>query len=164
MYCRFCGKELVNEAFACPSCGGLVHPLPKENIQPAQTERKEKVERLSHIFSKIGMILNIVAFGVCLLSLTCFFGFAYVKGWETVEEGIAWMLLWLYAWMASVSVGATACEFATAGFILGLIQKHNEKVKKRAICTFIASIIITLTAMFGFFFIFFTLENLPITL
>lgn len=162
MYCRFCGKELVNEAFVCPDCGGLVRPLQKENIQPAQTERKEKLEKLSHIFAKIGMILNAVSFGVCVLSLTCFLGFAYIEGWQTPEEGIAWALLWLYSWMASVAIAGTACEFSTAGFIMGLIQKHNEKVKKFAVGVFVASIVLTLVSMFGFFFIFLTLENSPI--
>ena len=164
MFCRYCGKELIDEAYVCPACGGLVRPLPRVQTQsaPAQPERKEKLEKLSHIFAKIGMIFNAVAFGMCMLSLICFLGFAYVKGWQTPEEGIAWAFFWLYSWAGAVVVASASCEISTAGFVLGLIQKHNEKVKKFAIGVFVASIILTVVAMFGFIFIFLITENVPI--
>ena len=148
MFCRYCGKELIDEAYVCPDCGGLVRPLPsvQTQAQPAQPERKEKLEKLSRVFAKIGLIMNAVAFGMCVLSLTCFLGLRF-GAWVNESEGFAWALLWLYSWMISVGVASISCEVSTAGFVLGLIQKHNEEVKKFAIGVFVGNLAVMQAAV-----------------
>ena len=69
MYCKHCGKEISDEAIACPGCG---HPTKVD-----RSARKEKVPsardpRLSNPSMIAGFVLSAIAFvaGVILLSLS----------------------------------------------------------------------------------------------
>lgn len=69
MYCKHCGKEISDEAIACPGCG---HPTKAEH-----SARKEKIlsardPRLSNPSVIAGFVLSAIAFvaGVILLSLS----------------------------------------------------------------------------------------------
>lgn len=160
MFCRHCGKQLADEAYVCPSCGGLIRPLPTVAPAPAVAapQRKERLERLSKIFTKIGIIFNAVAFGLVILtwiglvismiSLDGFYSHAYEAEYDLVI--LYGVLLCVYAWIFSVLVSAIGFELSTAGFVLGIIQKYDEGIKRKSTVVFIWGIILFTVSFLGY--------------
>lgn len=148
MFCRHCGKELCAQAYVCPACGALVRALPVVQTEPTAPQRREKLERLSRTFSKIAAVFNGIAFGFLLLligsTIICFTA-------TNNDQAINGFFLFLCAWVYGVLTAAAAAELATAGFVLGLIQKHNEEVKKFSIIIFVVSLVLLVTNTFGWF-------------
>ncbi|MBE7079141.1 MAG: hypothetical protein E7380_04725 [Clostridiales bacterium] len=146
MFCRHCGKEVFDEAFVCPSCGGQLRHIP--TAQPApQTNRRAKFAKVSRILSTVTAILNGVALGFWLMKIIgTVIGF---KGGETGEHVGAWMMV--YGWIFSMIFALIACEAGTAGFVFGLIQKDNRKVKRFAIIVFVVSVVLATVGVFDLF-------------
>lgn len=67
MYCKHCGKEISDEAIACPGCG---HPT---KCNHARKERPSMQDpRLSNPAAIAGLVLSAIAFvaGIVLLSIS----------------------------------------------------------------------------------------------
>ncbi len=169
MFCRHCGREVMKEAYICPSCGGAIKPFPQTDYfaQPAETPQKGKprLQRLSRIFSNLGAIFNGIGLGFFLLQIVGWViifavnGYTgahqnaegIVYGWYTDILLLATMFI-LYGWIFSLIFVAIAAEAATAGFVMGLIQAEDKAVKKRGIVIFIVTMVTTLLAVgFGSF-------------
>ena len=146
MFCPYCGKELIEEAYICPDCGALVRELPKEQTQsaqstPSQPSRKEKLEKVTRVFATISVIANAVAIAFFVLSI-----FAKAFGWigeTSVEADELWFSFWKYGWFLTVMT----LEISLAAFILGCIQKYNAKVKKFAIGVFVGNLAVMQAAV-----------------
>ena len=67
MYCRICGKEVLNEAIICPHCGCSLEKVPpaKEIPTPSKT----------NVFCILGFILACVSLIIDLLCLFSLSGF-----------------------------------------------------------------------------------------
>lgn len=145
MFCRYCGKEILDEAVLCPHCGVMVKKinLPAQNAaqsqpvaQPVQqtpscAEKKDEIKktRLARVFGVVSSVFS----GLSLLF---------------VLSGFATML---YYWMgssyyyddgsfgAAIFMGLIALGTGIASFILGLRQK-NAGVRYISTVIFVASI------------------------
>ena len=69
MYCKHCGKEISDEAIACPGCG---HPTKVDRHGRNEKVLTKKDPRLSNPSLIAGFVLSAIAFvaGVILLSLS----------------------------------------------------------------------------------------------
>lgn len=162
MYCKYCGKEVSEHAFVCPACGGLlgeivpVQTQTKEAAQnvPAQplkttsqeesgtqtTERKH--ERLAKLSKTFGILsLSFAGATACILLFATLGGLItqYGTGTESwLSDGVAFVLGWLY----SMIFGTLAMGFGVPSFVLGLIQKDSESVKKISTIAFVLGIVL----------------------
>lgn len=169
MFCRHCGREVMNEAYICPSCGGLIKPLPQADYftQPTETPKKGKARlaRLSRIFSKLGGIFGGIGLGFFLLQIVGWIIIFAVNSYTGAHQNadgfvyewyrdillLATMFI-LYGLIFSLIFVSIAAEAATAGFVMGLIQAEDKAVKKRGITVFIFTMVTALFAVgFGSF-------------
>ena len=141
MFCRFCGNELHNEAYVCPSCGRLVKPLPTEYSdeqmqpcpQPIQPSRK--FYRLAKIFSILGTVFSglTLLFGVIFLSMIVF-GVTLMG-----DAGIILVLYSLFALLAMVGFAPFALTMGILAFVFS--RKSPEATGGFPVFTFIFSIV-----------------------
>lgn len=188
MYCRFCGKQVADEAYLCPSCGCLIKPLPQTEVDfaakavelPAKegpSNAQKKLHKLSKIFTKVGIILNAIAFGFLVLGLIFFAVAAYglstyneLGGYyassseyyygaiaEAQELLVGSCMGLYYCAMCTMSVSAISIELSTAGFVLSLIQKVDPAVKKKSIPVFVCSIVFFVLSIYGIAFMWYFL-------
>ena len=172
MYCKYCGKEVAEHAFVCPSCGGLIGELPNAQTQPqkeaeesfgdsplqpvpqAKTQeemekqktanRHQKLAKLSKTFGVVSLILaGIAAF---LLMIATFGGISMSYG-NNETASIAFIFGWLYA----ILLGALSGAFGIASFVLGLIQKDSEGVKKLSTTAFVLGLVVFFVSIFFIF-------------
>ena len=161
----------MDQAYVCPSCGGLIKPLPQAEYpaQPTQTpnpsNKKKLLAKLSRIFSKLGGIFSGIGLGFFLLQIIGWVILFAMNGYSSAyqnADGIVYgwygdIILWgtmfiLYGWLFSLIFVAVAAEAATAGFVLGLIQAEDKAVKKRGIVVFIFTMVTMVVAVgFGSF-------------
>lgn len=145
MFCKYCGKELSEQAIVCPGCGCLASASrPAETEAPMQVEQAPfieqesaegklvKNEKKAKIFSVLGFIfLCVEAFFLCAHiadALYCLLGrIAYH------DEGGA-VMAFLISW-AALAMGITA-------FVFGIkIKKRNVALSTITIFVFVASIV-----------------------
>ncbi len=63
-YCRYCGKELLNEAAICPGCGCPAEDQSTPAFTPAPQKEKKKISKKVIILASVGafiLILGILA-------------------------------------------------------------------------------------------------------
>lgn len=161
----------MEQAYVCPSCGGLIKPLPQAEYvaqptpTPTPSNKKKRLARLSHIFSKLGGIFNGIGLGFFLLQIIGWVILFAMNGYTGAYQGtdgfvydwygdillLATMFI-LYGWIFSLIFVAIAAEAATAGFVMGLIQAEDKAVKKRGIIIFILTMVTMVVAVgFGSF-------------
>ena len=166
MFCRFCGKQVLDEAYMCPSCGCMIRPLPQA-VAPVTVEAPisnepskahKTLHRLSKNFTKVGVILNAIGFAFTILSIIFMiiglvgaeeYGYLSQLSSSTMEElnyaeemmatGIIfWYVFGLYGLIAV----AVSSELSTVGFVFSLIQKVDPSIKKKSIPVFVVSMVL----------------------
>jgi len=58
MFCTNCGKELNDNAYACPYCGALINSETEKNHKPSVAKKPNTVGRLSLIFAIATLVVN----------------------------------------------------------------------------------------------------------
>ena len=173
MFCRFCGKQVLHEAYMCPSCGCMIRPLPQA-VAPVTVEAPISIEpskahktlhRLSKKFTNVGVVLNAVAFALMILMM-CFTVIAMVladeyyyltelsnlteeqiaKVEEVMDAGIVGVVFGIYG----LIVIAVSSELSTLGFIFSLIQRVEPGIKKKSIPVFVVSMVLLYIVAYGF--------------
>lgn len=138
MFCKNCGKELTEQAFACPECGCLARELPME--QPKEQAETNKQERIKNAEQKT-KLFSILAF--VFLCLTAFFVFAQISeclfsayGDDSYYEydTSASVLAMLFSW-AALAMGIISFVFSTR------LKEKNPAMRTIACFVFIAGII-----------------------
>ncbi|MBQ8394740.1 MAG: zinc ribbon domain-containing protein [Clostridia bacterium] len=176
MFCRFCGNEVHDEAYICPSCGRQIKAFPndfaEEPVQPAELapieqptppKGKATVKRLSRVFGTLGIVFNALGFAFMLATLLGWImlmvGEAQVDYYASEPYFVIGTLFLMYGGIFGLIFTAFATEFATAAFVLGLIQKEDRTLKRRSIGVFVASMVIMALFIFVFFYgaVFFSL-------
>ncbi|MBR3842732.1 MAG: zinc-ribbon domain-containing protein, partial [Christensenellaceae bacterium] len=80
MFCRFCGKELADDAIFCDACGKKLHDdaeaVQKEPVQPKENSQVKKPKK--KLFVTIGIVLA----AVILIAAVFFIGYSIVSGIE----------------------------------------------------------------------------------
>ena len=73
MFCKYCGKELPDDAKFCPNCGARLEDevIPNEvtfvETSPEQPTETPKSTKVWDVFAKIGLTLGIINMSMCLL-------------------------------------------------------------------------------------------------
>jgi hypothetical protein len=140
MFCRICGKELNEQAFACPGCGCLVGAAPKK---PKKTT--EKRENKGGLF-KLFLILS-----VSLVALSLMFSFGAVVFPELILDIYTYSAeAYLYTGILAVPAiltGVCGLGFSITAFVMGLKQQDSA-LKMLAISNFIFSIAVYVVSIF----------------
>ena len=135
MFCTNCGKEVADNAFACPACGCLLHQEQTVKRKSAQTD-KEKREKLIHVFL-------LVSFG-CFCGCLFFFLNALLSPYVEIYSNYR-----VYAniyYDASLAGPSLACYFpflgfAITAFVMALRQKENKTLKTLCILNFMLAVL-----------------------
>ncbi len=153
MFCRYCGKEILDEAVLCPHCGVMVKNVDFSALQAqakvqqpqalqGQTEVKKvdnactdelKTTRLTRIFGIISAVFIGLSLAIVLSGLFSYL--YYYEGYFDPEYNTE-----LYdATAAALLFGFVALGTGITTFVLGLKQK-NVGVRYVSTVIFIASI------------------------
>lgn len=135
MFCTNCGKEVADNAFACPACGCLLHQEQTVKRKSAQTD-KEKREKLIHIFLR-------VSFG-CFCGCLFFFLNALLS--PRVEIYSNYKVYANIYYDASLAVPSLVyyfpfLGFAITAFVMALRQKENKTLKTLCILNFMLAVL-----------------------
>ena len=164
MFCRFCGNQVRDEAYICPSCGRELKEIPAEITMPhVRVERprkprgKAKLQRLCRTFSTLGIAFNAAGFGLMLLQVLgwvlLFIGTSQPVYNEAVEACLVLaMFCGYFGFIFSIIFVGLGADFATGAFILGLIQKEDKELKRRAIGVFVGGMVLLVVWIFSFMF------------
>ena len=152
MFCRYCGKEILDEAVLCPHCGVMVKKidLTAQQAQNASQKAKEnktdcccelKKTRLTRIFGTVSAVLCglvlMILFGGIVEQLGYFMGYSSsVYDRNALSDAASGAFLF----------GLIALGFSIASFVLGLKQ-NNVGVRYLSTIIFVASIFATLIPM-----------------
>jgi hypothetical protein len=142
MFCRICGKELNEQAFACPGCGCLVGAAPKK---PKKTT--EKRENKGGLF-KLFLILSVSCLAISLLFTIGSVIFAEPSVWSGYYSTNVYMRTGVLA-IPAFATGVCGLGFGVTTFILGLKQK-DASLKMMAIVNFIFSVTIFVAGVLAF--------------
>lgn len=123
MFCRYCGKELADNAFMCPNCGS---PTGSASVkQELSKEEPVKKEPSLTGLSVVGFILSLVAFVTGIIFGAFFFEYAgaalllYILSATTILPGLAAISIGAYlsssAWK---SLANPAKAFAIVSVVL----------------------------------------------
>ena len=153
MFCRYCGKEILDEAVLCPHCGVMVKNVDFSALQAqakvqqpqalqGQTEVKKmdnactdelKTTRLTRIFGIISAVFIGLSLAIVLSGLFSYL--YYFEGYSSSQYNTE-----LYdATAAALLFGFVALGTGITTFVLGLKQK-NVGVRYVSTVIFIASI------------------------
>lgn len=176
MFCRFCGKQVLDEAYMCPSCGCMIRPLP-QTVAPVTVEAPASKEpskahkvlhRLSKNFTKVGVILNAIGFGFTILSIIFMiiglvgaeeYGYLSQLCSSTMEElnyaeemMATGIMFWYFFGLYGLIAVAVSSELSTVGFVFSLIQKVDPSIKKKSIPVFAVAMFLMYQMTFVFIF------------
>ena len=133
MYCKYCGKEISDEAFMCPNCGTPTGTeLPKKKVQNEEPQSSTTGANTT--------ALSVVAF---ILSM-----FAFVTG---VIYGA---LFYVYTPLVTLFVlSATSILPALAGLVIGayLLTSGRDQLSANARAYAIVSIVLSSVVLFFLF-------------
>lgn len=151
MFCRNCGREVSEQAFACPGCGCLVgnvsQKMKKEDVEG--TEKKSMVFKLFLILSVSFMALAL-AFSIGSIVFGDIDAYVYKSGYYSdYNVRVSWYTGSLA--VPAFITGACGLGFGITSFVLGLKEK-SEATKMLSIINFIFSIAIFVVSFFAFGF------------
>lgn len=165
MFCRYCGKELLDEAVVCPHCGCLVHEIKtaqddsqtdsqadlQTDLQPVaqaveQPVVSRKFYRLKKIFSIVGTALSGVALLCTLFSMwLMLLAFASNDGnGGAIAFAILAIIFWFYF---SVAISPFALASGILAFVFG---GKTEKRGAFAVTAFVLGIVAFVVAWGAF--------------
>ena len=143
MFCRICGKEVSEQAFACPNCGCLVNG--------GQEKKKDKLVCKGEKNNKLLKTFLIISFSLVALSLllslaSAFFAVLKVRnGSYNFSASIHTAKVAIPAFV----MGILALGSGITAFVMGLQQK-DEALKMFSIISFIFSVMIFVTSFLAF--------------
>ena len=141
MFCRNCGKEVGEQAFACPGCGCLVGGAPKK-IKNLTTDESKNTPL------KLFLILSVSCLAISLLFTIGSVIFAEPSVWSGYYSTSVYMRTGVLA-IPAFATGVCGLGFGVTTFILGLKQK-DASLKMMAIVNFIFSVTIFVAGVLAF--------------
>ncbi len=133
MFCKNCGKQLADNAFACPECGTLVNP---ENQKQVPTQVKKKKCNTSFLIS----LFSIFAWlGVCDI----LFYLIYLIMLTPIRPSIS--TVDYYKWRMIFSILSFGCGITA--FVFGCMEKENKALKLISVLIFISSLVSCLSCI-----------------
>ena len=161
MFCRFCGKQIRDEAYVCPACGGHVKAFPPsvspaypQAQAPAPAGRKPAIKRLCRVFGTLGIAFNAVAFGAFILQIISWILIVVCAMQETyaaAEPYLKWAVYCgTFAWVIGAITISLGADFSITAFVFGKIQKEDKYLNRRATGAFIGAMILLGIWLFTF--------------
>lgn len=151
MFCKYCGKEVPENAYVCLGCGCVVDKKSverKSNNNLFETERTSKTSLLFKLFLIISFSMALVGLGMCLLS------FAYLDVSVSVSQSLysSYHYADEYVYpnyvfsLLSLIFGAVGMGLGIVTFVFGL--KEKERFKMIAILNFCFTLILFISIFF----------------
>lgn len=136
MFCTNCGKEVADNAFACPACGCLV--------KDDQTIRKNQMQLQSEKREKLITIFLFVSFGCFCVSL--FFLLISMMSPNVVATySYSYVTTYVHYDMSTVAPALVMyfpfLGFAITAFVMALHQKENKTLKTLCILNFMLALV-----------------------
>lgn len=163
MFCRYCGKQVLDQAYMCPSCGSMLKELPTQKVEtvqiaaPTQTiEPKDNYKAKTRIFSIVGIALGalqILLIGAAMVLLGSIGYFTEIgKEGEAVVAAVYG--LFSFAGGAYVSfLYPVTLTMGIMGFCNGR-KTQDAKGKKLSVAAFIISLVAAVFVALLWVFIF----------
>ena len=146
MFCKICGKELNEHAFACPNCGCLVNEGATKPVK-VKAETSEKSTSF-----KVFLILSVSFVALSLLfsigSIVFSYPFVYYYNSSYTSYSYGYLFTNGLAIPAFVA-GICALGFGITAFVLGLKQQ-NDSMKMISVVNFIFAIAVCIIAVLAF--------------
>lgn len=122
MFCKYCGKEILDNAVICVHCGVMVDGVKAPKKEQVAVEETEKKRSLTKIFGILSVSFLAVAIFFCFLGISTFYLYIYSPYSATLsnvrylyQSYAIWE--WIFAWIA--------LGFSIATFIIGRREKEN---------------------------------------
>lgn len=132
MYCRYCGKQISDEAIMCPDCG-----TPTQNMEKTTAAKEVKPQEVeapvtsASQLSVVGFVLALISFVSSMIFGSYLFAEAYANGYI---------------------IGCGSIMPAFAGLSIGIYRVKLERGGKKAFA--IISIVLSGIALFYLFLAF----------
>ena len=143
MFCKYCGKEVPENAYVCLGCGCVVDNKAvgkNRNGGVFETEGNPKNSLLFKLFLIISFSMALVGLGMSLLSFAYFDGYlSSIKTYIYIYPNYVFSLL-------SLIFGAVGMGLGIVTFVFGL--KEKEGFKMIAILNFCFTLILFLSIFF----------------
>lgn len=102
MYCKYCGKEVKDEAVVCISCGCSIE---KETKQPVNAENNESKTGLGVLFALIlgliGLLIGLIMYPDNTVARKTFIkGWAITFGVSTAAIVLFYVFIFVFAYFA----------------------------------------------------------------
>ena len=163
MFCRYCGKEVLDQAYMCPSCGRMLKELPAPIVEPIQIEEKPQKKRDKYkVPAMVLSIVTLVLSGIqlCFVASTLsMFGIAFLGVGSSLNgswEALGWLGVVFFAYTVYILIGLS--PFSTATGIIGLVfgrKTENKKMKKLSVAAFVLALVAAVCAIMVVTFILF---------
>ena len=158
MFCRYCGKEVLDQAYMCPSCGRMLKELPSPIVEPIQIEEKPKDDYKvkTRIFSIIGIALGALQILLIGAALVLIGSIGYFT--EMCKEGEA-VVAAVYG-LFSFAGGAYASFLYPVTLTMGIMgfcngrKTQDTKGKRLSVAAFIISLVAAIFVAVLWVFIF----------
>ena len=140
MFCKYCGKEHLDEAIVCPHCGMMLKQIPtpvaaapaakpvaKAPVAVGELEKATKLAKLFGMFAAIAIAMTFFLIVATIASMGSF-SMTHYSLWD--EDLV--IFSWLFGW--------TALGMGITSFILS-VKQSNYAVKYVSLVLFIFSIL-----------------------
>ena len=131
MFCKNCGKQLADNAFACPECGTLVNPETQKQSSAQVKKKKCNTAFLISLFSIFAWL------GVCDVSFYLMYLIAHIRPSISTVDYYKWRMIFS---ILSFGCGITA-------FVFGCIEKENKALKLISVLVLISSLVSCLSCI-----------------
>ena len=142
MFCRHCGKELLDEAVLCPNCGKMVKKVDFSGQQTngfGRTDKQADQEKIDKRRASLSKTFGVTSSVFIWLSLAMTISgivdyIYYMAGYSSSTYGA-----YMDTIVSAVVMGLIALGFGITSFVWGIKQK-NYAVKYISTIIFVASI------------------------
>lgn len=130
MYCKKCGKELLDEAVVCTGCGTWVKESTEKQSTPKGVGKNAKLAKL----------FGVIAFS--LIMATWFFVFVGIADISLNTTSYRYNGPWTSgSFSAALVFGLCGLGFGITSFVFGLKEKENIAVKYVSNLIFVTSVV-----------------------
>ena len=161
MFCRYCGKQVLDEAYMCPSCGKMLKELPTPIVEPMQIEEKPQQKRDKYkvpamVLSIVTLVLSVVqlcfVFGTLSTLGVALFGSAVSPSDDWAALGWFGVVWFAYGAWALMALSPASTTTGIIGLVFGR-KTENRKMKKLSVAAFVLSMIVLVFALFIYAFV-----------